>query len=212
MTKLDIDDFGLIHGGPTSGKSTLLANYLQAGGLAIDPDQLIFGYFMSDDDKKLVEETQGKVWYESGPKRTLWNCLCRAGLAYASILLEEHNYTIITNLGADSLKQVDSVTFFRQPEELANILASRQKERGSTESKIDHFQVAKGWYDSWLKWNSKYSEVIELKEGEYMSDYFNVKITETSVSSVDKIVYERTYDALRALGYFDLVLPKPKKS
>lgn len=208
---LHIHEFGLIHAGPTSGKTTLIANFDDYW--LLDPDTWIWGPILSSRDNDILKGLPKAPWYETGVKRLQWNAIGHGAKLAVALVAKAVNATIVTNqfyrtwleeakksLGLSSpdvlLPWGQSVTVFRSPEEMMEISKERAKRRGKKTGKGNDITMYRSWYQSWKKHHNEYDVAVELEPGEYLTDVFGLNAIVTDPTEVDNISYKKMAAAL----------------
>lgn len=212
MEKLKLSDFKFINAGPTTGKSTMAALLNAEKFSVLDPDLILFGWAMNDEQKLHLEVEAKKLgfpkpWHGPGILRETFNIAANVALAYANLVAVKFpDIRIITNLGLQSNgAKLRSLTVFRSAEEMHELAAQRAKEKGKSGESLP-LSVCKSWEESWRKYNKNYSKAVLLERGQYLSDLFDLKVDELDVNKVDAINYGKFIEWLK-LNQLDIYLP-----
>lgn len=207
--------YTFVYAGPGCGKSVLGKRLIQKGEFVVDTDSLLFGWLIRFSDvHKLKEELVGP----KGPReQVFWDGLTAATLVLADKIASANGGYLLTNLCPDKLDSPaisKSYSFFRKPEDLVAVIDDRR----AAKAKVHHvvkregakLKEAKSWYDAWKRNSDMYDEAVELKTGEYLSNFFLGEDGGYDPNASDA-GYDFLYPKLNEQGYFDVCWPGPRE-
>lgn len=201
-----IDEYDLVHGGPTTGKSVVIANWSKTW--LIDPDVIIWGPMLTKADNAILKKLEVAPWYAHGDQRAQWRAVENGAKIVAMMLAETLGATIVTNgfyhglikdlslLWRTEIPSFrNSITVFRQPESMLKMAKERSEAKGSKFT--GSLSVFESWYDGWSKYHSSYQDVVILEDGEFLADCLGITPTEIDPLKVEAINYSVHAQAFR---------------
>jgi len=202
-----LKDFAFVHAGPTSGKSTLIANS-DPKVRFVDPDNFLFGPILTREIEARLMELGVSPWAAKGDLRLQWQALENAAVLVVQMLAAKLDLHVVTNLTRylqyrpfpliSDMKVMNlhgkSMTVFRTPEEMYKIATVRSKRLKQTG--FVGLSTFKDWYGAWKRHVDAYDVAVVLEPGMFLSDLFGVEAKVVDPQQVKSLTERRAWNIM----------------